>query len=125
MGSETGFDVGDRHARGECSKGGAKCARRVALHDKEIRRLGEVRQDRQSDGAHVIVRIFPAGAGKVDGWKAIEAELARVQPLMLTGKNQARRYAARFERSGNGPQLDCFRSGANDQPDVGETQPSP
>jgi hypothetical protein len=73
----------------------------------------------------VIVRIFPAGAGKVDGWKAIEAELARVQPLMLAAEDDARRYAARFERSGYGPQFDCFRSGANDQPDVGETQPSP
>lgn len=44
---------------------------------------------------------------------------------MLAGEDETRSYAARFERSGNRLQFDGFRPGPNDQPDVGDTQPSP
>jgi hypothetical protein len=44
---------------------------------------------------------------------------------VLTGEDQRRRQAAPCERVGDGLQLDGFRPGAEDQPDIGETQPSP
>jgi hypothetical protein len=73
----------------------------------------------------VLVGVFEARAAKSDRRKGVESELARVEAFMLAGEDEARGYAARFERSGNGPQFDGFRSGPDDQPDVGETQPSP
>jgi len=84
-----------------------------------------MRQHRRRDCPHVLVRVFAARAAKVDRWKGVESELARVEAFMLAREDEARAYAARFERSGNGPQFDGFRSGPDDQPDVGETQPSP
>ena len=44
---------------------------------------------------------------------------------MLPGEDKRRRQAARRERIGDGLQLDGFGPGADDQPDIGETQPSP
>jgi hypothetical protein len=44
---------------------------------------------------------------------------------MLSGEDQGRRMAARGERTNDGSQFDRFGSGADDQSDVGKTQPSP
>jgi hypothetical protein len=44
---------------------------------------------------------------------------------MLAGEQQARFEPASHEGARDGRQFDCFGPGADDQPDVGETQPSP
>jgi hypothetical protein len=44
---------------------------------------------------------------------------------MLTREDDRGRNPMGHERTGNRPHLDGFGPGADDQPDVGETQPSP
>jgi hypothetical protein len=44
---------------------------------------------------------------------------------MLAAEDQRRRKASRGKRAGDGRQFYRFGPGADDQPDVGETQPSP
>ena len=44
---------------------------------------------------------------------------------MLSGLDQGRYETMRYERIGDRFEFDSFRPGPNDQPDLGETQPSP
>jgi hypothetical protein len=71
------------------------------------------------------VRILLSRAIEVDPGKAGEVVLVRVEPLMLAGENEPGRQPARRQRSRDGAQLDRFGSGADDQANVGRTQPSP
>jgi hypothetical protein len=73
----------------------------------------------------MFVRIFAARTVEADRREAVEAEVAWLQSNMLARENQRRGHASREQRKRNRPQFDCFRSGADDQPDVGKTQPSP
>jgi len=54
-----------------------------------------------------------------------QAEIARVQPWVLARQDERRLQPALGERVRDGRHLDRFRPGADDQPDVGETQYSP
>jgi hypothetical protein len=71
------------------------------------------------------MRVFPAGAGQRDARECIEAELARLQTGMLAGEDERRREPMPEKGAGNRCQLYGFGPGADDQPNVGETQPSP
>jgi hypothetical protein len=71
------------------------------------------------------VRIFFAAAVEPFGVKVAEPEVVRLQRRVLAGEDERRRKPAPGERSGDGSQLDCFRPGADNQPDIRETQPSP
>jgi hypothetical protein len=44
---------------------------------------------------------------------------------VLPGQHELRRKPERGQRTGDGLQFDGFRPGADDQPDIGRTQPSP
>jgi len=73
----------------------------------------------------VAVRVLLPGAAKRLGGKAGEPELLELEPGVLAGQQQPRLEPASREASRNGCQFDCFGPGADDQSDVGETQPSP
>jgi hypothetical protein len=70
------------------------------------------------------VRVFLARAVERDLREVSQPEAIGVEGL-LPGEDDAWREPARGKRVGDRRQFDGFRPGANDQPDVGETQPSP
>ena len=67
MRSKPGFDVCDRHSGGEGRKRSAERARRVALDDKQVRRIGKRRKQDGSDFSHMLVRVNFAGAVEQQG----------------------------------------------------------
>ena len=71
------------------------------------------------------VRIFFAGQPEVDRRERAQTETLGLERLMLSGDDQVRRQPARRERMGDGREFDGFGPGADDQPDVGDTQTSP
>jgi hypothetical protein len=71
------------------------------------------------------VRVLSAGAAKVHARESIEGKLARLEMRVLSGEDQRRCDAARDQRARDGLQFDGFRPGADDQPNVRGTQPSP
>jgi hypothetical protein len=73
----------------------------------------------------VRVRVFLTGAAERKVRVALQPELARLQSRMLTGENERRCDAPIGQGAGEGRQLDGFGPGADDQPDVRETQSSP
>jgi hypothetical protein len=103
----------------------AERARSVALDDQQVRRVGQPRAQRRGDLADMAVRVLLAGAAETLGGKVREPELRDLEPGVLAGEQQARRDPAIRQGSRDGRQFDCFGPGADDQPDVGETQPSP
>jgi hypothetical protein len=72
-------------------------------------------------------------AVRIDLARAIEAHFPRVvEPVvsefdlrMLSGQNYARRQAPFDQGVEHRRELDCFRPGSDDQPNVCERQPSP
>ena len=109
----------------ESSQCRAQCARRVALNDQQVRRIAEKREQGLSDLANVRVRILLAGAAQTHDVEIAERELARVEVRMLAGQHKGWPAASRDQASCNRGHFDCFRSGANDQPDIERTQYSP
>ena len=73
----------------------------------------------------MTVRIFLASAAEIDSRKAIQPKFSRLQVAMLAGKYQRGRNALRMQGIGHGLQFDRFRPGADDQPYIPDTQPSP
>jgi hypothetical protein len=71
------------------------------------------------------MRILLTGAIEPMPRKVPEAVVVGAQLSVLPRDNQRRLDPARNERAGEGRQLDRFRPGPDDQPDVPETQPSP
>ena len=71
------------------------------------------------------MRVLFASALEMLNREAAEAEIVRVKRGVLTREEDRGRKASGGEGIGDGCQLDCFRPGANHQPYVGDTQPSP
>ena len=73
----------------------------------------------------MIVRVLAAGAAKPNGGKALEAEVARLKASVLAAQDQRWRESSDCERMGDRRQLDRFRPGSDDQPDIRGIQSSP
>jgi hypothetical protein len=71
------------------------------------------------------MRVLLAGTAEARRWERIKAELARLEPRMLTGEEKFRGEPDREERLCDRSQFDGFGPGADDQPNVRVTQPSP
>ena len=71
------------------------------------------------------MRIFFTRAREIVCPIRVEAVIGEVKPGMLAGDDQRRDKPARCQRVRQGSEFDGFWSGADDQPDVGSTQPSP
>jgi len=73
----------------------------------------------------MAVGVFLAGAVESDAGQGVEPELGGIERGMLAGQDYGGREAPRGQCAGDWRQLDRFRPGADDQPNIGETQPSP
>jgi hypothetical protein len=73
----------------------------------------------------MCVRIVPARAAQVNMEKIGKPEIGKIQIRMLARDDQHGRNAARRQRMRDGRQFDCFRPGADHQPYIGKSQPSP
>jgi hypothetical protein len=122
---EARFDMGHGHAGGERSERAAERAGGIPLHDQQVGWAGKHGGYCRGDPAHVAMRILLAGAIEPDGGETAQPELCEVEIRMLAGQEQARVETALRETICDGCQFDCFGPGTDDQPDVGETQPSP
>jgi hypothetical protein len=71
------------------------------------------------------VRVFLAGAAEMHRGICCEAEFLGLETGVLTSEHKRRREAAIAKRMGDRRQFDGFRPGPDDQPYVGEMQPSP
>ena len=71
-----------------------------------------------------FVRIGLAGAAEAIVRKAMQAEIGRIERL-LARQDERRRNTPRDERVGKRSEFDCFRPGADHQPNFSGTQPSP
>ena len=125
VGPQAGLDMRDGNSRGKCSERRAERARRVTLHHDQVWSLLKQSQKCGGDDSNVGVRILPPGAGEMDYRKAFQSELVRTKIRMLPGKDQRGSDALRQQSVRNRFLFDGFGSGSNDQPNVGETQPSP
>jgi hypothetical protein len=125
MSPEAGFDVSDRHTSSEPRKRRPERARRVALHHEEIEAKAKRSHERYSDGANVAVGIFFTGTSQPIGLQTPESESARIEVRVLAGQNEAGREAPLKEGDGDRSEFDSFRPGADDQPDLRVSQPSP
>lgn len=77
------------------------------------------------DAADVRVGILLADAMEASCWVSREAIFDHIKDRMLAGENERRRNAARSKGASDGSQLDRFRPGADDQPDIRDAQYSP
>jgi hypothetical protein len=125
VGAQAGLDVCDGNAGAEARKRGAKRARRIALDHQQVGRVCKQRRKRRGHRLDVAVRVLLAGAAERDAGKAAEPELGGIEQRMLSGEDQDRREASRGQRAGYRRELDGFRPGADDQPNVSAVQPSP
>jgi len=124
--AEAGFHMSKRHFGRSRGTRAAKRARRIALHDQQVwSRVGQHWLKRAGDPRDMGMRVFFAGASEIDCRVGIEAVVGEVKPGMLAGDDQRRNEPARCQRVGHGSEFYGFWSGADDQPDVGRTQPSP
>jgi len=71
------------------------------------------------------MRIGLAGTAEIDHVQTAKPEIGAGQAAMLTREDERRPDATGGQRIGDRHHFDGFRSGADDQPDVEETQPSP
>jgi hypothetical protein len=103
----------------------AERARGVTLHHQQVRSRPKLREKRRCNAAHMSVRVLLAWAMEVHGGVPAKPKLVRPQLWVLAGEDERRRQAAGGQRVGNGSHLDRFGPGADHQPDIGRTQPSP
>jgi hypothetical protein len=114
----------DGHAGGKAGQCAAKRARRVTLDDQQGGGIAKQRQQLSGYPLNVKLRVFLPGTAETNLAEVSKAERLGVEGL-LSRQHDRRREAARGERMGDGRQFDGFRPGPDDQPDIGETQPSP
>jgi hypothetical protein len=125
MRPKTRFDMGDRDRPAERRKRCRERARRIALHDNQVGRGPELAEHRGGHGRDVPVRVLLAGAVEIYCREVAKPEILSPELRMLAGEDERRRYASLGEGDRNRSQFYRFGPGADDQPDVGETQPSP
>ena len=104
---------------------GPQCARSVALNHEEVGCRPQMRKHGGGNHADVAVRVLFAGAAEVHSRIRSKPEFGGIEREVLIGEHERRRQAAIAERIGDGRQFDGFRSGADDQPYVGEPQSPP
>jgi hypothetical protein len=87
--------------------------------------LAEQREQRGGDRANMVVRVVLTRAAEAHGFEASKPEILEPQLRVLTSEHDRRPATASGQRMDDGCHFYCFRPGADDQPDIGETQYSP
>jgi hypothetical protein len=118
--------MSERYCAGSRGARTAKRARCIALHDQQVGgAASEDRLERTGDPRGMRMRVFLTGAPEIDCLVGVKAVVGEVKAGMLARDDQRRKEPARCQRVSQGSEFDSFRPGADDQPDVGRTQPSP
>ena len=125
MGAQARLDMRDRRGAGEAGQGRTQRAGRVALNDQKVRSPPQPQQHRLTDGGDVRVGVFLSRAIQPVGGKDVQPVVARIERGMLSGEDDRRHDTLRGKCASDGCQLDRFRSGPDDQPDILRAQPSP
>lgn len=73
----------------------------------------------------MTVRILFAGTFQALSREGRQAKISRIERCVLSGQDQLRHDATLRERMRERRELDCFRPGADDKPDVYAIQLSP
>ena len=115
----------DRYSAEKARQRRTKRARCVALHDKQVGLRPYPPKQFGGDLLHMSVRILVARAIKAHCSVVLDPEFRWVERGVLIGEHQNRLQPAIAERMSHWCQFDRFRSGADDQPYVGETQSPP
>lgn len=115
----------DRDLGEEARERSSEGARSVALHDEQVGLWTQLPEHGVRNGLHVSVRIRFAWAAEAHGRISLKPEFGGIESDMLVCEHERRWQTAIAKRVGDGRQLDGFRSGADDQPYIGETQSSP
>jgi hypothetical protein len=112
-------DIGLEARDGACERG-----RGVALDDDQIGGVGERVTESADQRGDMVVRIGLARTVQLLTIIGIQAKVGR-REIVLPGEDDGRIETAGSQRTGNRLQLDGFGPGADDQTNIGETQPSP
>jgi hypothetical protein len=115
----------DRNLGEEARERSSEGARGVALHDEQVGLWTQLPEHGVRNGLDVSVRIRFAWAAEAHRRIRLKPEFGGTESGVLIGEHERRRQTAIAERMGDGRQLDGFRSGADDQPYIGETQSPP
>ena len=116
--------MSDGQPGGECRECAAECARRIPLYDHHVA-LSQKRQESGSDLPHMQVRVLLASTPKAHDRIAPEAIVFEAELRMLSRQHESATSAEAGQSTCDRSHFDRFRPGADDQPDVGETQYSP
>ena len=95
------------------------------MYDQEIGFQPQQWKYRGGDQLHMAMRVFVSSTAEVHCRICLNPEFLRIESRVLTCKHERWRQAAIAQRMGEGGQLNGLRPGPDDQPYVGETQPSP
>jgi len=117
--------MSERNTRCKCSQRRAERGGGVSLDDEQFRGRAKKREHGRGDRADMRMRLVAVYTAEMDARKTFKSERAWLEHGILTRQDQAWPDAARFQRTGDWLQLESFRLGPNDQPDIGCTQASP
>jgi hypothetical protein len=123
--SEAGFDMSDRHASGKTRQCCSEGARGIALHNQKIGAKAELSKECRSHCLNMAMRIFFTGTSETLNLQAGEAVSCGIEVWMLARQKELGRDSTFHESCSNGSKLDGLRPGADDQPNVRVSQPSP
>jgi hypothetical protein len=73
----------------------------------------------------MTVRVFQARTTKDEHRKVGKTEVSRIETGVLARKDERRRNSTGCKSACDRLEFDGFGPGSNNQPDIGETQPSP
>ncbi len=118
------FHVSDGHARPKAGDRSSQSGGRVPLHDQQVRFTIQCWTQCLNEHGDMFVRVGSPRAVQPAVFEGVQAEITWLKP-MLAGQNDQGVGATRSQRASDGLQLDGFGPGADDQTNIGETQPSP
>jgi hypothetical protein len=116
--------VRNGHIRPKAGDRSGEGGRGVPLYDQQVGLTIQCGTERLDELRDMFVRVGSSRAIKPLAVERAQAEIIEFE-RMLSGENDPGFGAARPQRSGDGLQLDGFGPGADDQTNIGETQPSP
>jgi hypothetical protein len=123
--SEAGFDMSDRHASGKTRQCRSEGARGIALHNQKIGAKAELSKECRSHCLNMAMRIFFTGTSETLNLQAAEAVSRGIEVWMLARQNELGPNSTFDKSCSNGSELDSLRPGADDQPNICVSQPSP
>ena len=95
------------------------------MHDQKIGAKAELSKECRGHCLNMAMRIFFTGTSETLNLQAGEAVSCGIEVWMLARQKELGRDSTFHESCSNGSKLDGLRPGADDQPNVRVSQPSP